>query len=141
MPHGASQIEIAFDEGRIVDGTQSLPVCELELELKQVSLEDAVNLPRQGCAIHGLCLSTISKSTKGQRLAGAAAHSASGARAFDFRRRAGGYELVSAVVVTCLKQVLEFASDVAGGSSDADHIRQVRVGSGGCARRYGNWPT
>ena len=128
VPHGESQVEIALDQGRVVAGTQSLPVCELELELKQGRSADAVNLARQGCAIHGLWLSTLSKSTKGQRLAGTAARSASGARAYDFSRRAGGHELVSAVVATCLEQVLEFASEVAGGSSDADHIHQIRVG-------------
>lgn len=126
--HGESQVEIALDEGRIVAGTQSLPVRELELELKHGRPGDVVDLARQGCAIHGLWLSTITKAMKGQRLAGTAARPAHGARAPDYRRRAGGDELVSSVVATCLEQVLEFASEVAGGSRDADHIHQVRVG-------------
>ncbi|MGZ8255458.1 MAG: CYTH domain-containing protein, partial [Burkholderiaceae bacterium] len=50
--HGESDIEIALDEGRIVAGAQSLPVRELEIELKQGRPEDAVLLARQGCAIH-----------------------------------------------------------------------------------------
>lgn len=128
VPYGESQVEIALDEGRVVAGSQSLPVCELELELKQGRPADVVNLARQGCAIHGLWLSTISKSTKGQRLAGTAARSPSGGRAYDFSRRAGGHELVSAVVANCIEQVMEFASEVAGGSSDAEHIHQIRVG-------------
>ena len=126
--HGESEVEIALDEGRIVAGTRSAPVRELELELKQGRWEDAVNLARQGCAIHGLWLSTISKSMKGQRLAGTAARDAREARTADYGRRAGGPALVQAVVAACLEQVTEFASEVASGNSDADPIHQLRVG-------------
>ncbi|MBC7435492.1 MAG: CHAD domain-containing protein, partial [Bdellovibrionales bacterium] len=126
--HGESEVEIALDEGRIVAGTQSLPVRELELELKHGRPADVVSLARQGCAIHGLWLSTITKSMKGQRLAGTASRHAGGTKAAAYRRHAGGNELVATVVGTCLEPVLQFASELAGGSRDAGHIHQVRVG-------------
>ena len=126
--HGESEVEIALDQGRIVAGDRSVPVRELELELKQGRPADAVQLAREGCGIHGLWLSTISKSMKGQRLAGTAARPAGGARTPGYGRRAGGHALVAAVVSACLEQVVEFASEVAGGSSDADDIHQLRVG-------------
>lgn len=125
--HGESQVEIALDEGRIVAGDRSVPVRELELELKQGRPEDAVQLAREGCALHGLSLSTISKSMKGQRLAGTAAP-APAARAFADDRRAGGPALVATVVKVCLEQVLACASDIAAGSTDAEDIHQLRVG-------------
>lgn len=128
VPHGESEVEIALDEGRIVAGTQSLPLRELELELKQGRPEDVVRLAREGCRIHGLWLSTTSKSMKGQRLAGTAVRTARGSQAPEYRRQANGHELVAAVVTNCLEQVLEFASEVADGSTDADHIHQLRVG-------------
>jgi triphosphatase len=126
--HGESELEVALDEGRIVAGARSLPLRELEVELKQGRPEDAVRLAREGCRLHGLWLNTISKSMKGQRLAGTAARSADGPRLPAYGRRAGGHELVAAVVAACLDQVLESASEVASGSQDAEHIHQLRVG-------------
>lgn len=128
VPHGESEVEIALDEGRIVAGTQSVPLRELELELTHGRAEDAVNLARQGCAIHGLWLSTISKSMKGLRLTSPDARIQHLVRAPGYPRHANGHELVSAVLASCLAQVMEFASEVADGSTDADHIHQLRVG-------------
>jgi triphosphatase len=126
--HGESEVEIALDEGRIVAGTRWVPVRELELELKEGRAEDVVQLARDGCRIHGLWLSTISKSMEGQRLAGTAARRPRGARAPGYGRHTGGHELVAAVVTASLEPVLEFASEVADGSSAAEHIHQLRVG-------------
>lgn len=126
--HGESQVEIALDEGRVVAGDRSVPLRELELELKRGRPEDAVELARQGCLIHGLWLSTVSKSMKGQRLAGTAEPPARTARAPDYGRRAGGHALVAAVMAACLRQVVTCASEIGAGSNDADDIHQLRVG-------------
>ena len=126
--YGESEVEIALDEGRILAGTRTVPVRELELELKHGRPEDAVQLARQGCGIHGLWLSTISKSMKGQRLAGTAAAPVRGAQAAVYGRHAGGHAMVTAVVAACLEPVLTRASEVAAGSSAADDIHQLRVG-------------
>jgi triphosphatase len=123
-----SEVEIALDEGRVVAGARSLPLRELELELKRGRPADAVDLARQGCAIHGLWLSTISKSMKGQRLAATPASRPGRARAFPDGGAAGGTALVSAVVAACLAQVLAFASAVADGSTEVDYIHQLRIG-------------
>ena len=126
---GVSTVEIAFDQGRVVAGGRSFPLCELELELKQGMPEDAVALARDWCAEHGLWLSSITKSMKGQRLA---AHQRFGpavsARAPVFSRRAGGHQITMTVLQACLEQVVGNASEVAAGSSDADPIHQLRVG-------------
>jgi CHAD domain-containing protein len=44
------------------------------------------------------------------------------------RRRDGGAEIAIAVIRACLDQVLGNASEVGAGSSDAEHIHQLRVG-------------
>jgi triphosphatase len=130
---GEASVEIAWDSGRISantsEGKRSLPVHELELELKQGSPANAVELARYWCQAHGLWLSSVSKSMKGQRLAenqpfGAAVS----AQAPRFGRHASGRAMASAVLASCLDQVLANASDVAGGCSDAEHIHQLRVG-------------
>jgi triphosphatase len=128
LRHGESEVEIALDQGRIVAGERSVPLRELELELKQGLPQDAVQLARDWCHGHDLWLSTISKSMKGQRLAGTAAPAARGARVPRSGRRPGGDAFVVAVMAACLNQVLEFASEVAGGSTDAEDIHQLRVG-------------
>lgn len=129
VTHGGSIIEIAFDRGRIVAGARSVAVCELELELKAGDPAAAVRLAGEWCATHGLWLSTVSKSMKGQRLgSGTPAAPAVGATASKFGRRAGGRAVAVAVLQTCLEQVLANASEVAGGSNDHEHIHQLRVG-------------
>jgi triphosphatase len=126
---GEASVEIAWDTGRISAGKRALPVHELELELKQGSAANAVELARFWCQAHGLWLSNVSKSMKGQRLAeeqpfGAAVT----AQVPRFGRHASGRAMAAAVLASCLDQVLANASDVAGGCSDAEHIHQLRVG-------------
>ena len=124
-----SVVEIALDLGRIVSGSHSIALCELEVELKLGQAGHAVQVARDWCARHGLWLSTISKSGKGQRLGHA---SPLGpvvyATASEFDHRASAVQISVAVLQSCLVQVLGNASEVAGGSKDADHIHQLRVG-------------
>jgi triphosphatase len=130
---GEASVEIAWDTGRISaatsEGKRSLPVRELELELKQGSPANAVELARYWCQAHGLWLSSVSKSMKGQRLAEAQPFgTAVTAQAPRFGRNASGRTMAAAVLASCLDQVLANASDVASGCSDAEHIHQLRVG-------------
>ena len=126
---GSSTVEIALDTGRVCAGDRSAPVNELELELKKGSPADAVELARTWCLAHGLWISVVSKSMKGQRLAaGQDFGVAVNARVPSFKRDAGGPELAAAVVSSCLDQILPNASDVAGGCTEAEHIHQLRVG-------------
>lgn len=126
---GETSVEIALDTGNISAGKRSLPVSELELELKQGSPANAVELARIWCQAHGLWLSSVSKSEKGQRLSQAQPFGAAvTAQAPCFSRHASGREMASAVVASCLDQVLANASDVAGGCSGEEHIHQLRVG-------------
>lgn len=124
-----SLVELALDQGQVTAGARVLDICELEVELKKGQPEDAVALARQWCARHGLWLSTISKSMKGQRLrSGEAAGPAVGATAPDYQRQATAAQVASAVLQACLRQIMGNASEVASGSHDPDHVHQLRVG-------------
>ena len=124
-----SWVEIALDQGHILSGNQSLPICELEVELKKGRPEHAVALARQWCAEYGLSLSSISKSMKGQRLRNAEFWGpAVSATAPAFPRGATGAQIVVAVLQSCLNQILPNASELAASSSDPEHVHQLRVG-------------
>jgi triphosphatase len=129
-----SMVEVALDQGRIVSGNQSLPICELEIELKKGRPEHAVALARQWCAEYGLSLSSISKSMKGQRLRNALSWGpAVPATAPAFHRDATGAQIAEAVLQSCLNQIVPNASELAALSSGPDHvhpdhIHQLRVG-------------
>jgi triphosphatase len=124
---GNSTVEIALDRGRVAAGVQHETLCELEFELKSGAPEDAVGLARTWCARHGLWISAISKSQKGQRLAGQN-QSATGFKPPQFSKHVSGPEFVAAVIQACLNQVLPNASEIAAGSTDSEHIHQLRVG-------------
>ncbi len=124
-----SVVEIALDRGHIVAGSRSLAVCELEVELKQGKPEHAVGLARHWCAQHGLWVSAITKSMKGQNLRlGQPCGSAVAASAPQFERDDTGSQIAVAVLRSCLNQILPNASEVAGGNGEDEHIHQLRVG-------------
>ena len=135
----SSVVEVALDQGRVFAGgpahLESQTICELEFELIEGTPLDAVTLARQWCATHGLQLSTIAKSMKGQRLQSAKPYgAATSAVAPGYAQDAGIDEMLTAVVATCLSQILPNMSELAGGSGSTsgseqpDHIHQLRVG-------------
>ena len=129
LASGESMVEVALDQGRVFTDGQSQAVCELEIELKQGVPIDAIVLARQWCAAHGLSISTIAKSMKGQRLRGNLAEpDATSATLPQFSRHASSAGMLSAVVQTCLSQTLPNMSELASGSNRAGHIHQLRVG-------------
>lgn len=129
VKRAGSVVELALDQGRVMAGAHVVALCELEVELKSGHPGDAAALARQWCARHGLWLSTISKSMKGQRLlSGEAAGPAVGAVAPGYQRQATAAQVASAVLQACLGQIMRNASEVASGSHDPDHVHQLRVG-------------
>lgn len=125
---GRSEIEIAFDRGRVVAGEANAPLCELEFELKSGRPQDAIDLARRWCTRHRLWLSSISKSAKGRRLAQGQAYATAGAQPARFDPEAPAAQVLAAMVHSGLEQVLANASDVAAGSTDHEQIHQLRVG-------------
>ncbi len=132
MEYRDAVVEIALDQGRVFTKAYSADLCELEFELKQGAPTDAVELARQWCNEHGLWLNVITKSMKGQRLGSTfSAGVATKAVAPEFPRNASAATMISAVLRSCLQQILPNASELASGSStDAvvDQVHQLRVG-------------
>lgn len=132
----ASVVEVALDQGRVFGSGKSQSICELEVELKEGSPHDAVAVAQQWCAAHGLWISTIAKSVKGQRLRGAAPVGGGAALVaatapkltLAFGRRSHGEAVTRAVVAACLAQILPNMSELANGSEQPEQIHKLRVG-------------
>ena len=129
MTSGGSVVEVSLDQGRVFCNAHSQSIHELEVELKEGVPLDAVTLARQWCAAHGLWISTIAKSMKGQRLSSLPAFDAvPSAAGPHFSRYASGHSMITAVVKACLGQMLPNMSELASGSKHPDYIHQLRVG-------------
>ena len=122
-------VEVAFDEGTIRSGERSEVVCELELEYKSGALATLFELARLWQAYGNLCLNTRSKAARGVSLARDDGFGPP-VKARKPRAVAGvsGTQFVRAVLRATLDQVLANASAVAAGSTDEEHIHQLRVG-------------
>jgi triphosphatase len=124
-----ARVEIAFDRGAIDAGDRSLPVCEVETELKRGDATALIDVARAGIDAHGLWLSTTSKAVRGDRLAGPAdAARATKARPAQLREGASGDDIFRAVIRSCLDQILANASVLADGELDDDVVHQLRIG-------------
>jgi triphosphatase len=122
-------VELALDVGHIRAGNRSMPLCELELELKSGEPAALIRLAGRWCAKHALWLNPASKSMRGQRLAaGEASGPAVGADPPVIDAGAGGHGIAAAIVRSCLEQVLPNAGEVAGGTGTDEHVHQLRVG-------------
>ncbi|MEJ8813941.1 CHAD domain-containing protein [Variovorax ureilyticus] len=130
MRTGDALVELAFDHGEVSAGERSHALCELEIELKSGSPRSMLELAHRWRNRYALWLDTVSKSARGERLA-------SGARFGDpvkaepprlDERSDDGPEVLCAVIKTCLSQILANASEVAAGSTEPEHVHQLRIG-------------
>ncbi len=69
-PEPGTRIEVCVDEGAVIAGTSSEPICEVELELRQGGLAPLFALAAQLAAHPGIRIETVSKAQRGYRLAG-----------------------------------------------------------------------
>jgi inorganic triphosphatase YgiF len=127
--HG-SEIEVAFDRGQVEAGGRSLPLCEVEAELKHGDAGDLIEFGRQSIDAHAMWLSTASKSARGNLLARGSSDFAPAvkSRRPRFRDDAAGSEVFRAAFLSCLDQVLANASTIASGCLDDEVVHQLRIG-------------
>lgn len=126
--HRGSQVEIAFDEGRILAGEREQPVCEIEFELKSGEPAAAAALAQDWAQAYGLWLSAESKGARGQRLAEGGEVAAVKATPPLIDAGMAGEAMLRAVLRSCLAQIVPNAGVVAAGSGDPEVIHQLRVG-------------
>jgi inorganic triphosphatase YgiF len=123
-----ADVEVAFDRGALHAGGRALALCEVELELKHGDAAGLITLGRASVDAHGMWLSTIAKSARGERLAAGDRVPAVKARPARFDAAANGPAIFRAVVRSCLDQVLANASVIAAGDADDEAVHQLRVG-------------
>lgn len=127
LAHDGAQVEVALDEGCVMAGGRSLPLCELELELKQGDTAALLALAVPWVRAHGLWLDTRTKAERGTLLAQARA-----ARPPRARRRLAAQPGAAAHPrwwgwwQVALASLLPQASAVAGGCGDRGHVLQLR---------------
>jgi len=122
------ELEVALDRGVVRAGERSLPVSEVEIELKSGDVGALIAVGRASVDAHAMWLSTIAKATRGAWLADGEAKRATKARPPRLDRGAAGNELFRAMLQSCFDQVLANASVVAEGDLDAEAIHQLRIG-------------
>lgn len=122
------QVELAFDTGRIAAGERSVPVCELEIELKQGTPAAVYATARRWIAQHELWIDLRSKAAIGARLASGAAVPAVSARPLKLDPSATPDAALRAMVGNALDQVLNNAAELADGAGTPEQLHQCRIG-------------
>jgi triphosphatase len=138
-----AELEVALDRGVVRAGDRSLPLCELEVELKGGEIGALIAVGRASVDAHAMWLSTITKARRGASLADpAGTRRAVKARRAPIAADADGAAIFRAVLQSCLDQVLANASIVAEGEIDDELVHQLRVGIRRlriAARELGSW--
>jgi len=120
---------VAFDQGEIRSGGRSLPVCEVEYELKSGAPAALAVLARAGVAEHGMWMSTLAKGVRGDRLfRGEPPRLARKATRPELTPSMTGPGMLREMLRACLEQVLANASEIAADRIDDDLVHQLRIG-------------
>ena len=124
-----AQFEIALDTGTIVADDRSLPICELELELKSGRVAAMIILAAKWANRYGLWVSTISKAERGTRLArGEASDRSVKPQTALVDEKQGSPAFFVATIESCLAHVFGNASEVGAGDSSEPVVHQLRIG-------------
>jgi triphosphatase len=125
LPDGV-QVECALDVGELQHGERSVPVRELELEIKQGEPARLYELAQQVHAALPVRLEHVSKAERGYLLAGAVTPRAVKAKPVTLRRKASMGEALGAIMANCLQQMQANERGVVAG--DVESLHQMRVG-------------
>jgi len=125
-PADGVQIECALDVGEIKHGERSVPVRELELEIKQGAPAILYGLAQQVHASLPVRLEHVSKAERGYVLAGAVTPRAVKAAAVSLKRKASMGEALGTILANCLQQMQANERGVIAGGVESLH--QMRVG-------------
>lgn len=128
---GGGRAELALDQGEVVAGDRREPLCEIEIELKDGSLDALLALAHRLFPEGGLDVSRLSKAERGYRLAaGQAAVTPPEPRkagAVELSRRQSAETAARDVLRECVEQIVANAEAVRA-SDDPEGPHQLRVG-------------
>jgi triphosphatase len=122
-----TKVEVALDQGRIIANRRWLPICELELELKNGARKDLYALARQIGRSLPMRLSITSKAARGYALLRhGSVPGAYKAQRVRLKRCARNAEAFQIIANGCLRQIMENVPATTRGDREALH--QMRVG-------------
>jgi inorganic triphosphatase YgiF len=122
-----SDIEVAFDRGKLVAGRRTEPIHELELELAQGCAEDAAELGRRLAKTLPLEFGLLSKAERGYALkAGRRGQSTRASRQLYLDPDQSCGAAFAHIGLSCLRQVAANRNAVLAG--DPEGVHQMRVG-------------
>lgn len=124
-------VEVAFDEGRLLAGSLSARICEIEFELVSGSAVAMLALAERWRKRFGLLLDPRSKAERGDRLAEGSMHPPlRKARDLGYPARPSTAEAFAAVTDECIAQIQRNAVGLLEGDPQlkVEHVHQVRVG-------------
>lgn len=127
-------IEMAYDEGSVIHGEDpqiSKPILELEFELIEGDVSFLFDVAKTWAKRYNLCLSTVTKAERGGLMLEGKEYAE--ATKADLKKLAldknmSQPQFMRAVVHNCMLQILPNVSAIAAGSTESDHVHQLRVG-------------
>ncbi|WP_336488358.1 CHAD domain-containing protein [Methylobacterium nigriterrae] len=129
VEQGRSRIEVALDTGRItapVAGDRTIPICEVELELKDGVAGDVFALAHAVASLIPLRLGVRSKAERGYVLASSELDRVRKAEPVPLREDMSAAEAFQAVSHACLRH-MRLNEDILLLGRDANALHQVRV--------------
>jgi triphosphatase len=120
------EIELAIDRGTIRSGGKSVPVSEIELELKRGDVHGIVTLAERLSKDLAMSYGPRTKAERGYALATRERPAAAGADKLLLSKHASAAEALQTVGFSCLRQLALNEALVRRG--DAEAIHQMRVG-------------
>jgi inorganic triphosphatase YgiF len=123
---GKSEIEIAFDQGRVNTPDDHDSISEIEIELKQGRRSDMALLARRLARAFPVSYAARSKAERGYALLEGTQHAAVSARPLQVAPTMTTADGFGVIAFECLRQVA--ANEAAVRRSDAEGVHQMRVG-------------
>ena len=123
-----SEIEVAFDQGKVMANQQSLLINEIEFELKQGNIHDLLASIQPWIEKYQIWLDSNSKATKGQMLQQSLETvPAQYQTELRLNSNVSVAQALPKIVSNCLDHLLPNVSAIANQQSNALHVHQARV--------------
>jgi triphosphatase len=122
----AHEIALTLDRGTIDTGTQSLPLCELEFELKRGNAAKLFDVARELAQTLPARLAVKSKSERGYEIIDGEQELPVKATPIDLPAEASTRDAFKMIGLACLKQVINNETALING--DPEGVHQMRVG-------------
>ena len=138
-----SEIEVSLDRGDIRHGNQSVPIYEIEFELKKGSIQDLIKFIQPWVKRYDLWLDVRSKAQRGDLLAqNLTIPPAQFAAPLQLNSQDSTESALKQMINNALQHLLPNASAIAAEQYDSEHVHQTRVAIRrlrSALRVFGDW--